>query len=198
MTKTRQPFRGAWIDNSLTNRARKILQDLPGYSPELEISIGKLLGDYRFNRDYLTSLEPNSDRLEKLKAVASHAKKLIEALNALPPDMASKLWYQIHKETNGKGPTLRPSHELTELDLIALICRSGEIELSRKQPDKRGMKSKRLECQLLSDIAALLEELPGIKVTHAANHALEILYSCRIAIKSDNPRRTVREYRGLN
>lgn len=195
MSKRREPFRGAWINETLTDRALKVLHALPGYSPVLESRIGKLLGDYRFDREYRDSIEPTSERRDRLMDIANYAEKLSEAIKDLPSDLQQVICLRIDEATDGRGPTLL-TDTARELDVLAFISRWGTKELHQASPDKRGRKSNRLEYKLLSDVAALLEELPGMGLVEAANQAREILLRCGIQTSRDNPRRTVREYRG--
>lgn len=197
MTKQREPFNGMWRDTSLPDRARQVLHNLPGYSPGLEASVGELLYDYRFWSAHRDSIEPTSERRERLKDVATYAGKLSEAIKALPSDLQQKICLRIDEATQGRGPT-RLTDTAEELEVLTAICRWGANDLRQLPPDKRGAKPKRLELQLLSDVAGLLEELPGMRVTRAAELAHEITLHCGVQTTNDPPRRAVRKYRGKN
>ncbi|TGD74154.1 hypothetical protein E4634_08460 [Mangrovimicrobium sediminis] len=194
MAKHKTPYVGGWHNLTLSDRSLDVLRKVPGYTGDLETQISFKFGEYRMWGEFYASRPTSREKMALLADLAKYSKKMQECVALLPSDMEQNIAFWMNNLRGGDILEHLPSRYMEYLQDLEACCKTGVAELKNAPYDKAGG-SREIERQLLSDVAELLESLPDMTLSRAAELAHEILMLNGIRTNSANPRRTVRKVR---
>lgn len=157
---------GGVVDDSLLESTRLKIRELGGPC-DLEERISRELGRYRDYAKFRDTEPTAAQTLKHLDGTVALANKLLQHIDLMPAIVDGLLYEKLQRANIAFN---------IEDELYRCVALYGGIAAELKTCERRkGEKPKTIEISLLSDVAALIEKIPGITVTKAAEYAAEIL-----------------------
>lgn len=147
--KIRRQITSAWVDETLSVKAIKVIHQVVGCNPKLESQIGELLGDYRLTAAYRDT-QPTLDESKQ------HMEKTVRAIDELIGYMELMPEY-CNASIAAKNLDIGGNHELeNDIKTYRVACRAVLADLERTR-SRKGERPKKLEHRLLSGVDSILE-----------------------------------------